>query len=275
MEKTRKDIIWIASYPKCGNTWIRTILANILFGDQKSMLNIEDLIPDIDLNFNEKSYDGSSKVFVKTHYYFGMDFPVFRRTAGFIYIIRHPLDIMLSALNFHFLITASPENPSCSLFDGWSDEKIATYKMDFFKQFIMFKGWDKWVDMGYGNIPVHVDTWLSNTYNFPHIIVKYEDLISNTKPEVNRICNFIGTNLNSDTIDKTIANSSFSALQKMETQESTIQQVRMFSAHPGHKLGYRFMNKGKAEQWKKMLPPHVINSAKDVFAPVLERFGYH
>ena len=35
-------IIWLASYPKSGNTWVRTIINQILFNDIKSTAEVFD-----------------------------------------------------------------------------------------------------------------------------------------------------------------------------------------------------------------------------------------
>ena len=35
-------IIWLASYPKSGNTWVRTIINQIIFNDVKSKTEVFD-----------------------------------------------------------------------------------------------------------------------------------------------------------------------------------------------------------------------------------------
>ena len=35
-------IIWLASYPKSGNTWVRTIINQIIFNDVKSTTEVFD-----------------------------------------------------------------------------------------------------------------------------------------------------------------------------------------------------------------------------------------
>ena len=41
------SIIWLASYPKSGNTWLRFLLYNYLFGEVRRSGDIARRIPDI------------------------------------------------------------------------------------------------------------------------------------------------------------------------------------------------------------------------------------
>ena len=137
---SRKRIIWVASYPRSGNTWMRTILAG-LFGSP-----IEN-IPDIHENPKAAFFSASefrvkdTKVcFVKIHFN-GFTTHLFPKhcdggyeNAGFIYLYRHPLDMFVSALNFlmiyrreeHFSSVASQSVRELSR-SGEIDEYVAKF----------------------------------------------------------------------------------------------------------------------------------------------------
>jgi hypothetical protein len=127
-ETLMAGIIWLASYPKSGNTWTRAFLHNLLrnaqqpasvneldrfcFGDSATvwyqkvsgrkpteMTNkeIAALRPKVHLAFTRSSPDS---VFVKTHCAMveaeGVPLITMAASAGAIYIVRNPLDVVLS-----------------------------------------------------------------------------------------------------------------------------------------------------------------------------------
>ena len=129
-------IIWLASYPKSGNTWVRTFLHNLLLnanrpadineltkftigdgnkvwyeqvtGKPYSDLSDEEnaaMIPKVHQAYARTRPDS---VFVKTHNWLGKKHgiplvtPEF--TAGAIYIVRNPLDVVIS-LSDHYGMT--------------------------------------------------------------------------------------------------------------------------------------------------------------------------
>ena len=121
-------IFWLASYPKSGNTWVRTVITNYLL-DEETPADINNLktdsiasnraifdevlnIASSDMNENEISlyqpliYEGLVKdikknLYIKVHdaYTFNTNKkPVFSSSAtkGVLYIVRNPLDIVVS-----------------------------------------------------------------------------------------------------------------------------------------------------------------------------------
>ena len=69
MSSTARDIIWIASYPKSGNTWVRFMLANLIYGSQASAASLAALIPDIHETGSGAIGVGGARLF-KTHFLF-------------------------------------------------------------------------------------------------------------------------------------------------------------------------------------------------------------
>ena len=117
-------IIWIASYPKSGNTWVRSFLASYYFSEN-GIFTVEDLykiedypnkqfFPGINIKKWEiyKHWEESQKrikknnkiKFLKTHNSLinlrGVDFTQPKYTLGIIYIIRDPRDIVISLSHF-------------------------------------------------------------------------------------------------------------------------------------------------------------------------------
>lgn len=80
----------VISTPRCGNTWVRSVLGEILKLEQFAVHNYAELksIPD--------------RAIVQLHWYREPGFQRFLRDYGFktIVLTRHPLDVLVSILNF-------------------------------------------------------------------------------------------------------------------------------------------------------------------------------
>lgn len=94
--------IEISSYPKSGNTMMRAIVASYLsFAGFKGDL----LPPDIHRSKNLEKNMSQFKI-GKNYYSFYKSHKTFNNKINpdlVIYIYRHPLDVLLSTLNFNFL----------------------------------------------------------------------------------------------------------------------------------------------------------------------------
>ena len=98
---TESRIIWIASYPKSGNTWVRFLLANMLFGHVKTSADIEAMVPDVHRADEIKAqYHVGGTVFLKTHWALQDKMPQREKTAAAIHIVRHPLDVLRSHIDY-------------------------------------------------------------------------------------------------------------------------------------------------------------------------------
>ena len=132
MSEAKKNIVWLASYPKSGNTWFRIFLSN-LFSDSPQAANINNLnettissnriiidsylgIHSSELTaeeidklrpqvFKRFSAEKEETAYIKTHEAWTLNskgIPIFPEeiTKGVLYIIRNPLDIAIS-YSFH------------------------------------------------------------------------------------------------------------------------------------------------------------------------------
>ena len=121
-------IIWLASYPKSGNTWVRSFIASLLF-NKNNEANLKELhnIPQYPLrsHFNnlldniddvkeissnwinsQKRINSDNKIkFLKTHHALckigDSTFTNYETSIGAIHIVRDPRNIVTSIL-YHF-----------------------------------------------------------------------------------------------------------------------------------------------------------------------------
>lgn len=284
MEKQKKTlnkkIVFISSYPKSGNTWVR-ILISAIINENKGIFKFKDLEnvklfsqfvyfshfenikfqPNGNLDFDfvvnnwmnaqKRINKNSNKArFFKTHSIRGIIngnfFTNEEVCLGFIYIIRDPRDIAIS-LSKHMGITI--------------DNAI---------EIILFN--NKFVTTAFKvNEPVctwqnHLESWI-NFENVPRLIIKYEDILEGRKKILNQIINFLKNQLNLEIdVKKEVArnilkSTSFSILQKLEKDKGFKEAS----------INSNFFRKGKSNQWKKILTNSQIRLIeKELYKPMKE-----
>ena len=194
-------IIWIASYPKSGNTWLRSLISSYYFS--KGMFNLSDLkkIPNFSvsdfindslllqngvdvakqwLNVQREINKNYKKtLFFKTHNAcVAINKNLFTdsdNTAGCIYVVRDPRNIITSYKNFekktYEEILNHMKNKEAFLF---SEKKTG------FKSFEFIGSW-----------AVNYNSWFHNKLGIPICLIKYEDLVKDTLGELRKIIDFI------------------------------------------------------------------------------------
>jgi len=217
--------IFIATYPKCGTTWMQNILWVMQnqgqpFPDNKS-INRE--IPFLETVGKDFVSALPSPRFIKTHLPF--DLVPYHPEAKYIYIARNPFDCVVS---FYFHTQG---------FVGHYDFAEGTFD-DFFECFIIGE-----VDCG-----DYFDNLLSwyESKDKPNILfLTYEAMQADLKQEVIKVANFLGSQYrdrlkDSELLNKIIDLSSFKSMSK--------NQQRWSSKRPDNMTP--FIRKGQVGDWK-------------------------
>src|ERR1051326_3408006 len=111
-------IIWIASYPKSGNTWVRFLLANYLAGPITASAQTEEAVPGLDVRVDIRpKLARRNPLCMKTHYPWKADHPHAALSDKAVVVVRFPKDVLLSNLNYQRLIHGTDE--------GFSDADYA------------------------------------------------------------------------------------------------------------------------------------------------------
>ena len=270
-------IIWLASYPKSGNTWMRAFLHN-LFRDPNEAYDINKIT---DLSMSDSSIDWyraqdkrnwtdwsaidvarmrrgaqlamcrlkPDDVFVKTHNasVVFLGYPMMHQdlTAGAIYIVRNPLDVCIS-LSHHYGTDLD------TTIDILADPSIGSKTNDKIV-YEVHKSWS-----------IHVDSWTSPPR--PGLaVLRYEDMLNNPIKTFGGLSQFLGLNPPRKRLERAIERASFKTLRRQEDEQG-FKEKSPFAR--------KFFRDGRAGQWRDLLTPAQIDKLTGAHKEQMQRFGY-
>ena len=283
-------IIWIASYPKSGNTWVRFFILSILFGNKnridlnhlkkieqfpiKSQFeniglhskNLENL-KEISKNWinAQKKINLSKKIqFYKTHNLLCQieknSFTDYNNTLGVIYIVRDPRNIITSLKN-HYQ-KKKYEDVKKFMFDETS--VISTPKNLDIKDYALPQIIGSW--------KTHYKLWKTMKKNY--LLIKYENLINHPESEFKKISGFLEKNLKrkftSEDLNRAISASSFNKLQGMEREKGFLESVK--DNETGKKKKFFYL--GPKNDWNYILDSKIVDDINTKFEIEMKELGY-
>ena len=277
-------IIWLASYPKSGNTYLRSFLSSYYFSedgkfDFKYLANIRQF-PNIKFSkLKAQSYEDASKnwlfnqnaffnrenfYFVKTHNclfpYKSNPFTTINETLGAIYIVRDPRNVITS-LTHHYSFNYE------QAYSQMTNENACLAEASVDNDYSNFTYLNSWSN--------HYYSWKKNII-FKTLIIKYEDLERNKEDTFKKVINFInvlkGENkeINQIKLLNAIKSTNFSNLKNKEKNEGFEESV--YSKKTGKKIN--FFNLGFNNRWQKILPKSVEEKLTSVFYKEILELGY-
>lgn len=276
----KSGLIWLASYPKSGNTWTRAFLSNlaaIMAGEEaeidinsinrftmgenfikfyedklgfrptkKNRSEIANLRHEVQQQIADQ-YEGL--VFVKTHNGLVLDHGKsiinFAVTSGAIYIVRNPLDVVISFAH-HMgktidgaIVTMTTPNTETPI------NKKRVHEI-----------WGSWNQ--------HVDSWTRRPH--PAIyIMRYEDMLSDPEQTFGKLARHLLMSSTTEQLSSAIERASFASLKRQEEKSGFKESSEKTE---------RFFREGRAGQWREVLKPAQIQRIVEAFEPQMKRFGY-
>lgn len=284
-------IIWLASYPKSGNTWLRFFVISLLLKENNEV-NLKHLegIKQFPTNFHfrdfnlskpdlgnlnkickywiaaQKIINADNKIrFFKTHNALcKLDNNIFtneENTLGTIHIVRDPRNV-LSSVNNHFHHKSLEESKEFIL-----DERKGIFNKSKIKQNNVFT-----LPQVIGSWKSHYNSWKLMKKNY--LQVKYEDLIEKPELEFKRIASYLEPLLKvrftNENIAKAIELSSFDRLKKIEEQEGFFESV--LNLETGKKE--TFFNLGPKNNWRKILDESISSKIYQEFKAEMLELNY-
>ena len=276
-------IIWIASYPKSGNTYLRSFISSYFFSkkgkfDFNLLLNVLQF-PSIkftkkNLNskleasqnwiYNQKQFfSGENIHFIKTHntldHYEGNNFTSKNLSLGAIYIVRDPRNLITS-MTHHYSLNYD------EAYKILIDQNASLLEKSLENDFSNFTFLGSWSN--------HYKSW-KNSKDFETLFLKYEDLENNKYETFKKIVQFINNlkkkkiPLNEKKLLNSIKSTNFSNLRNKEENEGFEESVYSKS---GEKK--RFFNLGFNNRWQKILPKNILSKLNNNLQNDLNDLGY-
>lgn len=271
------NIVWLASYPKSGNTWLRAFLANLvanrsdpvplgelaLYAEDEAnpdlfsllagrssagleLAEIAALRPQVHVAIAQRA---QGTRFVKTHNmagsFDGHALHNWQVSAGAIYVVRNPLDVAVS-MTHHFGIGLD------EAIERLADENVATGNDELFVSQVL------------GSWSLHVKGW-ADMANERVLVLRYEDLLEKPAKSFAKVARLVGLGQDRARIERAVRHAGFQSLSSMEKKDGFIEASGE---------GTRFFRKGRVNEWREALSREQIQRVVGVHREQMKRFGY-
>lgn len=278
LNKSKKPI-WLASYPKSGNTWTRLFLTALLKEKEVDINNIAtdgiissrnvvdstlginsaEVTENDFLEFRPLLYDKWSEnqtnknyLLIKVHDACMLNgvvlFPK-KITRGTIYILRNPFDMAASTANHHNVSIDVAVKMICS-----NNHALAKNK----------KSLNNQISQHLGTWSQHLESW-TNVHRGNILVVKYEDMLNNGLETFSKIVNYLELNYTSQQIQDAINEVEFNKIQEKEKQNK-------FREAP--KNAEKFFRSGKVGGWRNEITQDQAEYIVDCNYESLLKYGY-
>jgi hypothetical protein len=273
-------IVWLASYPKSGNTWLRVFLTNYhrdrdtpadinqlnatpiassrdLFDDQVG-LAASDLLPREAAGLRAELYEhlarqGDGPLVMKVHdaYLEVSGRPLFPSAASraALYVIRNPLDVAVSfAHHCNNKVSRTVRQMGSERFSMAAERRRLPHQLP----------------QRLGSWSGHVRSWVDDA-PFPVEVIRYEDMQADAEASFARAARLVFGEVDLRRLRKAIAFSGFDVLKKMEEEHG-------FNERPPGAPA--FFRRGRVGAWRESLSDDDVRRLVEDHAEVMARFGY-
>ena len=278
-------IVWLASFLKSGNTWVRAMISSLIYSDN-GVFNFE-IIKKIQQFPNKKHFEKftdkyqnvqelkkfwvaaqeqinlDKKIkFLKTHHINCKidEYPFTNKnnTLATIYVVKDPRSLVESFSNYYKI------NKDAAIKSITSKELATGAGFIKNKQNNVFTIIGSWSD--------HYNSWTKANANL--LILRYEYLLIDHLKELNKIIvflkKFIIFNYNDFKIQNIISSTSFENLEKMEKETGFFEVADI----ENNQNKIKFFNKGKQNDWRKYLNENEIEYISSKFNYEMKELGY-
>jgi len=233
---TRPEDVYVASYPRSGNTWLRFMLFEILVGESSSFVNVKQLVPDIGEQAQALPLLPQNGRLIKTHEPYR---PEYKRA---IYLVRDARDVALSEFAYQKALGLAPDD-------------FERYLGRFLKGKVN----------PFGSWAAHVDSWMKakDSRQADILLVRYDELRRGPEDSLAAMIEFLGMPVRREIIQRAIANNS---VEKMRAKEKVNPQKASAKG--------RFIRDGAVGGWSQSFTPAQAQLFQQYTGSVLQRLGF-
>jgi hypothetical protein len=231
--------IFLASYPRSGNTWTRFLLAEILAAKTATFDNVNRTIPEMGIHVRASLFLPTGGRLIKTHEPYRSEY---KRA---VYLVRDVRDVALSQYS--------------------RERELGLHCMDldeYLPRFLQGRL------SGFGAWQHHLPSWLGSPLasNGHLLLIKFEDMRRDPDSAISRILQFLGYPAEPKLVRKAIENNS---VERMRQKENAAQTLPKSSREEG-----RFVRKGAIAGWREKMTERQLKLVDDYAGEVLVSMGY-
>lgn len=213
------DDVFLVSYPKSGNTWMRFLVGNYLTDCNVNFFNVDLVIPDIHFNPQQCAEVKLKPRFIKSHKSYIAAYP------KVVYIFRDGRDV---AVSYYYYLQKKRRITS--------DLSFSNFLQEFAKSGAG----------GFGNWSEHVKSWTRKASDNV-ILIKYEDMLLDAARELRKVIEFAKVEVDQNRIVNAVRASAFEEMEKLEVKQH---DSYFFTRYEARNEDVRFLRKGQAENWR-------------------------
>ncbi|MCP5105265.1 MAG: sulfotransferase domain-containing protein [bacterium] len=277
------NIVWLASYPKSGNTWFRIFLTNLQSDrDEPADINRLERTPiastrnifdeAVGINAADLSHDEVDRLrpavyrylsdqaedirFLKIHDAYSYvddcpDIPLIPAdvTRGVVYMIRNPLDVAVSFAH-HSHITIDHAIRRLANENACFSNRPGSLNIQLRQRLFSWSG--------------HVLSW-TEAPGLHVYVMRYEDMKHSPLETFTAAVDFVGLDYSPHRIEKALKFSDISEMQRQEKENGFREKPVKCDV---------FFRKGDTGSWKELLSPLQVQTVLEDHYDMMQRFGY-
>ncbi|MDH3973166.1 MAG: sulfotransferase domain-containing protein [Deltaproteobacteria bacterium] len=239
------DDVFLVSYPKSGNTWMRFLIGNYISDHKVDFTNSHLVVPDLHFNPEYCKEIHARPRFIKSHMPYTSKYP------RVIYIVRDGRDVAVSY--YYYRLKRGDLSKE--------ETSFSEYLKDFYLEGIpLFGTWSQ-----------NVASWLDRMKDGNILLLKYEDVLKDTETELVKALEFAGLDIEKKRLERAIEESSFPRMQELE--------VRQHNECPtlGKELENKdilFVREGRSGGWKNYFSIEDEKAFYKYNNSVMDKLGY-
>ena len=243
------NIIWLASYPRSGNTYLRFLLYSYYYGEITDSLEVEKGVPDLHTDF---VYKDENPFFVKTHLLYSAEHAYLPKTRAFIYLIRNPADVFISILGYMKILLGTK----------YTDQEIAAHILN-------ARGIPVWQDK-MGTWSDHITSWVQASGSHQGVYLRYESLRKDPLNTLKQLFEHLDLAFDPVRAANAVQESEIQKMRKLEEKEKAIHLDNLFCSKVSG--GNNFIGDGAVGQNLNFLGERAQGIFDRIFPPAEKAF---